>query len=172
MTSLPITLVCADTEVARYARFLAELRQYSGQDVPVLVGTLEVALDTDGFILLPFTGALQQALTDCLPAQRAGLAARLVPLGVGSIDPLDETTDIIAVAAAIDEPSLQRWQSGAPSAGAWGLYGRHDIGDIIGAGCFKPYSGSYCSLFSAVHLGLPHLLVDYLSALTQTMLNA
>ena len=77
------------------------------------------------------------------------------------------------MAAAIDEWSLQQWQSStATAAAAWWLYGRRDIGERVGGSCLKPYSGGYCNLFSFDHTGLPHLLVDYLSALTQAMLNA
>jgi len=97
----------------------------------------------------------------------AELAPRIVLIGTDRSLESEGELKANLVAAAIDEPAFHQWRLAAPTDGAWALYGRCDIGQLVGADCLKPYTGGYCHLFSISHLGLPHLLSDYLAALEQ-----
>ena len=106
------------------------------------------------------------ALDECSAEQRIELAGRLVPIETSRIRIFEELLEPLSLAAAIDSMSMMEWERGDPhQVGTRGLYGRRDVGQLVGAACLLFKSERYCYLQSPTHRGLPHLLADYLNAL-------
>ena len=148
----------------RFAGFLDELSRYAGA-VRVIEGRLSEVAPAAGFVLLAGGVHPAMALDECSPEQRLDLATRLVPLGTsqkGIFALLEEWL----LPAAVENLALVEWEAAEQDEiGARGLYGRRDVGQRAGASCVELFSSAhYCYLQSVKHHGLPHLLVDYLSA--------
>jgi hypothetical protein len=134
---------------------------------------LRDALPLDGFIILRSLNHVALSLAECDPAQRAEVAARLVPIQVSGTRIFERILENLSVAAAIDGMSYQEWQGRDPAKQtAHGLYGLHQIGQLAGGECVSLFqSERYCYLQSFAHFGLPHLLADYLAALERSRAN-
>ena len=174
MTHAPITFVYESQRGALAtqneptgadSRFVEELRRFSGQSVPVVRGPVDDILSTDGFLIIRI--AADRGIFPHESARLVEAAPRVVLIGTDRTGEWEHALEANLVAAAIDKTAFQDWCIGTPVDGAWNLYGRRDIGRLIGADCFKPYTARYCHLFSTSHLGLPHLLCDYLAAIEQ-----
>jgi hypothetical protein len=152
----------------RFDRFLAAVEQHAGFPVGRVHGFLRDVAPAAGFILLDASADPEMVLDELPPEQRSELASRLVPIGVGQTRIFERVLENLSVPAAVDGLSLFEWETADPAApGARGLHGLRDIGQLVGASCLLFESARYCYLTSPVHHGLPHLLVDYLGALTR-----
>lgn len=181
MTLPPITFVAESplpSHIPSYAGprmlmpFVEEVGRRAGR-VPPIIGCLRDALPLDGFILFDSLSHPALALEAYPPAIRAEIAARLVPIGIVDIGErvYSKVLEPFSVAAAIDVISILQWEGSDHNlTEAHGLYGLHAIAALIGAEQESAVSRSerYCYLKSHSHYGLPHLLLDYLSALAES----
>lgn len=153
--------------------FIEELEQRAAMPIPVRYGLLKEALPLEGFILLDSPNHPVMTLDEQAPELRAKLAEWIVPIGIHDVGHkvYSKVLEPLSLPAAIDGASFQDWRSSSKHGiGARGLYGLHAIAHLIGAECEDAFSLSerYCYLTSRVHFGLPHLLLDYLTALANT----
>ena len=148
-------------------RFVEELRRFSEQSIPIVHAPMHDLPSIDGFLIVRLSSDLGLFWSNFDSACLAELAPRIVLIGTDRSLESEGELKTNLVAAAIDEPAFHRWRLAASTDGAWTLYGRCDIGQLAGADCLKPYTGGYCHLFSVSHLGLPHLLCDYLAVIEQ-----
>jgi len=152
-----------------YARFVDEVGRRAGVDIPLVEGFLRDVAPADGFILLKASAHPGVALDECDVRRQADIASRLIPIDVDRTRILETLLEALSIPAAIDLMSLDEWETKDPATiGAWGLHGRKDIGELVGASCKLYKSARYCYLHSPTHHGLPHLLADYLAALART----
>jgi hypothetical protein len=164
MSGVVLTFVYSSkTDSGDYARFISEMGRHNGREVQIIDGALSDAPST-GFVL--FAGAdVRVALNECPEGIRSELASRLVAVGGTRPKILEKVVEPLSLAGAIDSMSFLEWKVQGTTLGAWGLYGRKDLAERIGARCLLYKSARYCYLHSPTHDGLPHLVVDYLGAL-------
>lgn len=178
----PITLVCdrpplaSGVDAGPDRRFLAELRERSRQQVPVRYVRLNdmsvvELLQIETFVILDSANP-EGALADLSLGQQTALANRLVLLGVQCASDYDRELEHFSVIAAVDKVDFETWQKSEPeNPGCGTVYGRREVGELH-IRRLAPGSGSYRYLFSPVCCGLPHLLAEYLSAVSQLRLPA
>lgn len=150
----------------RFDRLRSELSHHAGADVRLVEGPFPDVVPAEGFVLLAARDHPGLTLQRCSDEQLAEVARRTLPVGVsrkGLLDMLER----FALAGAIESFALAEWEGTEPDAiGAWGLYGHKELAGSIGATCQELYaSARYCYLGSETHVGLAHLLADYLRTL-------
>lgn len=177
MIDTPLTVVynsysTVSTSTDTYERrdhlnhFTEELRRYTAQAVPLIFSRLCDALPLDGFIVVDPQNGPDGALEEVDAEQRSEVAARLIPINVSRSRNVERLLESRTVVAAIDSLSFHQWElPRRPPAPIYQLYGRRHLAPFIGARCSPLHmSEHYCWLESRGHMGLPHLLVDYLAA--------
>jgi len=154
-----------------YGRFVEEVGRRAGVDIPFVEGFLRDVAPADGFILLNASAHPVMVVGECAPEQQADLASRLIPIDEDRVRIFEKLLEPLSIPGAIESMSLMEWELQDPATiGARGLYGRHDIGEVVGARCNNLFrSARYCYLESSTHYGLPHLLADYLAALARDL---
>ncbi len=147
----------------RYQRLVDELSRYAGVQVQIIRGELRAA-PTDTYVLFAGSGDISRSLRDCGPALADQLAPRIVLIDVSwqkAVAQLEEHR----LAGAVDSLRLSEWLA-RPSS-CTGLFGLRTLVGPLGASCVPLAllgSTHYCLLQSKHHLGMPHLLADYLTA--------
>lgn len=152
--------------------FVRAVAVHAGIAIEPTDGRLCDHVPARGFVLL-HSAHPHEALAACVPADRDGIAARVVLIEVSRSRIFSSVLESLRVAAAVDYASHLAWSrepSSLANGEACGLYGLRSIASAIGATC-DPSAGTsenYCFLNSAAHEGLPHLLADYLGALASS----
>jgi hypothetical protein len=173
MTSMRITWICEPDEspafhLAPDEEFVRRLGQHVGVAIQRIDGRLCDHTPADGFILL-HSFHPHDALAACPPLERDGIAARVIAMDVSRSRIFSRVLDGLGLVAAIDYPSHIEWARSPTIPAVSGFYGLKAIAAMVGAAC-DPAAGtsdSYCYLTSRTHEGLPHLLADYLVALSR-----
>ena len=176
MTSMRITWICEPDEspafhLAPDEELVRRLGEQLGVAIQRIDGRLCDHAPAEGFILLhsfhPY-----DALAACPPAERDGIAARVIAMDVSRSRIFSRVLDGLGLVAAIDYPSHLQWARSPAVPSMSGIFGLKAIASMIGAACEPGTESSdrYCYLTSRTHQGLPHLLADYLAALHRTRL--
>lgn len=179
MTVPDITYICEPQDVQSgtgsrdtYRRLLEAIGRRAEREISVRCGPPGEILRTQGYLLCNFNRSLAQALDELPPLQKIEVAERLV-----AILPYRRGERVFKLilepyrlAGGITDFAIWSWEHSSPEeCRAWGLYGRRDIGNILGAEVvLSEESEHYYHLLSRRHFGLPHLFVDYLVQLSLT----
>jgi hypothetical protein len=152
------------TDLGFIGRFLDELSSQLGASIPVIHGELREMYPAEGYIILVSRNHPKLSLDQCDTAHLKEISARLVALFVDPHHDFDLLLEPFSLAAAISSLAFVEWQGTPPDrVGARGLYGLRGACGVIGAECVDLFSSEhYCYLQSKTHMGLPHLLADYL----------
>lgn len=154
-----------------HQRLADAVERHAGAPVRRLKGSL-AQLDADGFVVLVALDP-QLALRECTPEQAVAMLPRLVAFAAGPREAL-RSLEEVPTAAVIDRLSLLEWSGDPdpdPNGWARGPAGLRSLAQPIGATCSSLFTGvRHCLLESAMHDGLPHLLVDYLRAYEREVL--
>jgi hypothetical protein len=154
-----------------YARFIDEVGRFAGVSIPMVEGFLRDVAPSEGIILLNGSADVVLVLDECAAEGLADLTRRLVPISEGPIRIFEKLLEPLSLPAAVDWMTHGEWEHADPNKpGAYGPYGRRDIGQLVGARCLMYESERYCYLHSPTHHGLPHLLADYLTAYANAVL--
>lgn len=159
-----IMMVSDSHELTKNQSLLLDaLKKHVEVDVVLKMSSLENAPTTP----LLFSGDIHEAVAK-LDARRR---SRIVALGVRQASTIEEDLEPLGIGGALDSMTELTWATssgrGEAKYGANGLFGRVEIANKLG-GVIKPMpipSERYCFFASKAHLGVPHLLADYLGAL-------
>ena len=174
MSKVPVTFIyqspVEDTSPAAcgyrgHEHFVAALLQQPQISLQFVLGKLaEISRVELGYIIFDGIDA-GVALLSCNVETRSEIASRMIPINASRPRIFQKLLEKYALAGAIDGMSMAEWES-VNSEGAHGLFGRKDIAARIGAVPDFLESERYAYLKSSTHHGLPHLVADYICALS------
>ena len=149
-------------ELQRTRTLQMELRRYANV---VICPSLRDAPE-DSIILYDGRRDADFALDELAFDKRAGVAPRLIPIGVSRTH-VFKLLERLSLPGAVDDLSLTEWTANPHARGARGVFGLRVVGESIGAHAEYYESGPYCYLASETHRGLPDLLVAYAAAIIE-----